>query len=631
MKTKSLIILFFISISIRIIYFYFSVHFIPPTTDESLAMLIAQAINNGERPLLFWGAPYQFPTESYLISIFSSFLPHNAFGSRIILFLIGLCSIFGFYFVLKKFNKENKFSLLLILIPSAYVLTLTSSYFIPEYTITLTFFWLLPLLYLSYLKNNKIIYLILIALISGFSLSTHLLSLPLVFVLGVILCIGNSLKTMIKNTLVYIPCLLIGLIPYFLSLKLTGEASKAITGNFPLIIAFKRLFSDLILTNLHVVLGLNYTLFPDFEQLPGPFFKVAFIFNISIIFLLFYLIFQRFFYFIKESFKNRWPTFKPIDLFLGTTLASLIAFSLSKRGDYSEYRYLLVVCLFLPFIFSYFLTVKNKFIATYFKIFIILLVFSSFFNSVKLLTLWKNPEIINTKIAVPNITKVLNFLERKEFKYCFATFWDVNRFTYESNNKIKCTQPYNERFLGYPLHYLDEVNNTNQKVAYILTNERFQRLLGAFTFMQLLDSYGIKYKFRKIGRFYVIFKFHYSENEKSNELNVDQFKYNLQSNIINIENINNKNIDRILIRVKNEIPSSVQYDLFVSDDKINWKNHNFKTFYNKKGVYIKNKHPIFHNKKSIDLLTNSLNAKYIKVENKNTFKDIDSISLIGSE
>ena len=86
-RQVQLLALFFailIGLVLRIALSWNSVINLPPSADESISQLLADSISRGEKyPLLFFGQPYQFPLEAYLMSVFSEMLPNDAFGARI--------------------------------------------------------------------------------------------------------------------------------------------------------------------------------------------------------------------------------------------------------------------------------------------------------------------------------------------------------------------------------------------------------------------------------------------------------------------------------------------------------------------------------------------------------------------
>jgi len=88
-----ILLLALIAIGLRVVFFGISTAKVPESSDESLSILQAKMIiEEGRRPLLVMANPYQFPVESYLHVPFVKILPRNAFGARIIPFILSLAA-----------------------------------------------------------------------------------------------------------------------------------------------------------------------------------------------------------------------------------------------------------------------------------------------------------------------------------------------------------------------------------------------------------------------------------------------------------------------------------------------------------------------------------------------------------
>ena len=143
-STRILILLIFAALTLRVLFIWASLSYLPATSDEASLALLAKMISRGARPLLFIGQPYQFPIESYLMSPFIEWLPRNAIGVRYQCLLLGLLSTVGFIAILRQALPSGLRwpSILLVLFPSAYLLMLTSAYAPPQYSISITLAWM---------------------------------------------------------------------------------------------------------------------------------------------------------------------------------------------------------------------------------------------------------------------------------------------------------------------------------------------------------------------------------------------------------------------------------------------------------------------------------------------------------
>ena len=174
-----------IGLALRMALSWNSVMNLPPSTDESISQLLADSISRGEQyPLLFFGQPYQFPLEAYLMSVFSGMLPNDAFGARIQLFLLRLLTTVLLCAVaIQIFDKGKRLpTLALILIPSAYWLVYQAGYVIPQHN---AFAFLSSLIFFLAIHLNRrespaYLLTVSIGILSGLSISNHLLALSVV-------------------------------------------------------------------------------------------------------------------------------------------------------------------------------------------------------------------------------------------------------------------------------------------------------------------------------------------------------------------------------------------------------------------------------------------------------------------
>jgi 4-amino-4-deoxy-L-arabinose transferase-like glycosyltransferase len=508
----SLTAIFAIGFLLRAFFFLVSIEHLPTTSDEALSLLMARAIREGARPLLFWGTPYQFPFESYLIAPFVELLGHRAFAARIVLAVLGSLSTIGFYILLRKTYKAPPLlASLLVIFPSAYLLTLQAAYFIPQYTATATWAWVLPLMAAPVLSTEKRhpLFCIGSGLLAGFALSNHLLSLPLVAAVAVAICLGNSAKSLVKRSLLFLPSLLIGLIPYIAVYPTVKEAALTVHGSYPLLEGVKRFFQSAMNENLQVVIGPELSLFPDYAHAGGLFTQAS-----PLILGLFWLTLILATLIRLRVMLNRWswPSLKLQDIFVLTTWLALFAFALSKRGIAGEYRYLLPVAWCFPFLVATVLMRLSGKIQLVANSVATVLLLINVFNSFYIIHNWRKP-ILAEHQDLRHIGKLKRYLNKRGIQHCFASFWHVNRITFETNRRITCSQPFNDRFPGWPLPYLDTVEKAD-RVAYVLNNSHFARV-SARRFEGMLARHNLTATTKQLHGYKAYHDFRYKDVESS--------------------------------------------------------------------------------------------------------------------
>jgi hypothetical protein len=86
----------------------------------------------------------------------------------------------------------------------------------------------------------------------------------------------------------------------------------------------------------------------------------------------------------------------------------------------------------------------------------------------RLLSAWHAADRAEAPYLLPDLEPLRAVLERQGIRRAYASYGPAYRLTYESGGRIVVSQPWNERFLHYPLPYLDDVRFT-VGAAWILT------------------------------------------------------------------------------------------------------------------------------------------------------------------
>jgi hypothetical protein len=85
-----------------------------------------------------------------------------------------------------------------------------------------------------------------------------------------------------------------------------------------------------------------------------------------------------------------------------------------------------------------------------------------------LLAAWRTADRARPPFLLPDLTPVLAQLQAQGVRRAYASYGPAYRITYASGETVIASQPWNERFLHYPLPYLDEVRFA-KGVAWVLT------------------------------------------------------------------------------------------------------------------------------------------------------------------
>ena len=86
----------------------------------------------------------------------------------------------------------------------------------------------------------------------------------------------------------------------------------------------------------------------------------------------------------------------------------------------------------------------------------------------RLLGAWRHADRAAAPFLLPDLAPLRRLLEEHQVRRGYASYGPAYRLTFESGERIILSQPWNERFLHYPLPYLDEVRFA-KNVAWVLT------------------------------------------------------------------------------------------------------------------------------------------------------------------
>jgi hypothetical protein len=110
-------------------------------------------------------------------------------------------------------------------------------------------------------------------------------------------------------------------------------------------------------------------------------------------------------------------------------------------------------------------------------------------GATRLLAAWRAADRAAAPFLLPDLSPARRLLEAHGLRRAYASYGPAYRLTYETGERIVVSQPWNERFLHYPLPYLDEVRFATG-VAWILTPAIPSDLPGPRAFEDQLAAAG---------------------------------------------------------------------------------------------------------------------------------------------
>jgi len=496
------------ALTLRIAFFHISTTHLPPIDDEAQTMLLAKQIREGARPLLVPGQPYEFPLESYLLAPFVSLLPVSAFGTRVASFVVWLFIVLGQLHLCRRLADPGSVwpAQLLVLFPSAYALSFQSAVAWPQYASLATLSWLLIWL-VSHIERARgsVLSCTLAGLLSGLVLSNYLLSFSLIIVAGLAICVSDGWRHATRSTPSYVTGLSIGLIPYFLGARLVAAEQYTVLGRRTWGQTLSRAWRPTMDHALPGAMGISLPSLTDFhaplQLVPwlAPWFAVLFLA------ILLAVTGYRLARSVRLLSRRRWPTLTVIDVLVGATWLSLLFFAMSQRAHSRASRYLLPVVWFSPLVVSYLHARGPRLVRAGIACFVLALAGYNLFAAAVLMRHWSQSGFASTHADTPPLEPALRVLETLGWRHCYAPFWLANRITFESRERVVCSQPYNERFYGWPLPYRDLVDAapTAPYVLFDGKSIRFKRQ----RFENDLRTMGVSYEVTRAGVFYIYHDF----------------------------------------------------------------------------------------------------------------------------
>ena len=120
-------------------------------------------------------------------------------------------------------------------------------------------------------------------------------------------------------------------------------------------------------------------------------------------------------------------------------------------------------------------------------------------TSARLLAAWRVADRTAPPFLLVDLAPARAWLDAHNVRHAYASYGPAYRLTFESGERIVASQPWNERFLHYPLPYLDEVRFA-RNVAWVLTPDVPTDLPAPRAFEEALSRAGGRWRREEAGR-----------------------------------------------------------------------------------------------------------------------------------
>ncbi len=466
------IVLGIAAVSLRIAMFGTGVRAIPAFDDECKIVLQAKQIARGHFPLLILASPYIFPLEAYLQAPFVNFLPRNAFGARVQVFGLGLVAILLSLLILRRWGswKDTLPGIARVLFPSGYLLTLQVGCALPGYPTLMLLAVLVVWLGQRHAEAQSRLWVP--ALLGGFAgglaASDTMLALPILVVGAAMIAVARSWKTALVSAPVFAVGALVGLSPHLVAKHINQGAFQAVQQSVSFREGLKKILSPALDPVLPSAFGWGPTIFPDHRNRIPWIQGLDLYVGIALVLLL--AVFTVFVLrdFIRRWKQERWPRVDAGMAFTGIAWMCLGLFVFSGRSHHHTYRYMIPFVMSFPFLIAFAYRQSGTAGRWILGVLTVLVVGMNVAGASGIMRQWASPGFSDF-LKSYDLKPAFRYMEERGITRCYGTYTDAYRISFETDEKILCSQPYNERFPGWHVPF-SEIVNAATNVAFVLSD-----------------------------------------------------------------------------------------------------------------------------------------------------------------
>jgi hypothetical protein len=514
-----------LALLLRVVMLWISSTHIPAFDDECKIALQAKQIARGEFSLLILASPYLFPLDAYLMAPIINLLPRNAFGARAMAFGFGLLTVLFSLLVLRRWGKWREVwpGALLVLFPSAYFLTLQSGVALPGYpTLMLLSTLVIWLTQSSSLVGPAVpagrgplppspsfgvtsgdralpIIVFLAGLAAGLACSDTLLAVPVLLMGGLMVILRPTWRASVLSLIAYGIGAFLGFLPHLAAKYVYSGAFAEVSKSISIAAALKRIIQPALSYTLPSAFGFACPLFPDtierISWMSGYEWMVA----MGWLAVLLTATGSAGWDFIVKWQRDKRPSVSAGLFFVGVSWLGLGLYLDSNRSHFHTYRYLVPLVWSFPFLVAWLYRSVGRAGRVTLGLVAVIWGLANVGATLDLLQQWSRPGIAD-HLKSYDLKPVIQYLDQRGINRCHGTYADAYRLTYETDERIICSQPYNERFPGWLVPFKEKFVDPSTNVAYVLSDTyRFP----PEAFEQDLQAMGVKYQKKTCGHYQV--------------------------------------------------------------------------------------------------------------------------------
>lgn len=460
-----------VAVAFRLALFIFALKHLPPSSDEAWPALMAWHILQGEFPVVYWGQSYMGTQESFIAAPLIRLFGFNIVTARLYPLAFSLLFCWVSYLLARKLYGPTVglVTLALLAIPAPY-LAMCGALIPPDNCLAVATLGSLALLILADLvfgppEKRQWWKFILLGLVLGYTFWLHLLVLSYIGVALLFLFLKDKLLLLRGNFWIGVFAFCVGSLPLLWYNATHDFATFTDVGRTVDWNRSWELVRELFGITLHFLIGLKVMLYGDnqhFLCLPG---WLTFLLAAIWIGALGLALVPR----LKSLLRLALLSLKEADgtgVLLALVLATAFMFCRSARAGWDNVRYITPMLSALPILLACGLTRVRAWSRPVFLSLLALVIGVQLWGNVLLVRAWSDPRLVGEDLELPDTGRLFAFLEEHGIRHAYAHYWLSYRMTFESQERFICAEPYNERFPGREVKFIDQVRAATN-AAYI--------------------------------------------------------------------------------------------------------------------------------------------------------------------
>jgi len=469
--TKLVIALLVIAILFRLALFMFALKSLPPSSDEAWPSLMALHMLKGEFPVVYWGQTYMGTQESFIDAALIPLLGFNIVTMRLYPLAFSMIFCWVTYLLARKLYGQTAgiIALALLIIPVPY-LAMCGALIPPDNYLAVTTLGSIALLLLADLvfaspPERPWWKYILLGFVLGYTFWLHILVISYIGAALLFLFFSDKLIFLRWKFWAGVLAFCIGSLPLLWYNAANDFATFSDVGRTVEWTRSWEVLKEFFGITIQFLIGTKVMLYGDnshFTSLPA---WLSFLLVIILIGLLLVVIVSRF----KSLLRLAILSLKGSDgtgLLLALAAATVFLFCRSARAGWDNVRYILPIMSVLPILLAGGLARIQAWSRPVFAALMVVLIGAQVWGNILLVKAWSDPRIVGEDLELPDTTPLFAFLKAHGIRHAYAHYWLSYRMTFEAQENFICSEPFNERFPGREVKYIDQVRAATN-AAYI--------------------------------------------------------------------------------------------------------------------------------------------------------------------